>query len=364
MAPRVKASRSLYFKNVFEPLNMEKALFIANEELEEHKANGHSRGMANNRYMPQLPSMAGGLQTEARSLAQFMIGIMEGTGLSDKALDEMLSPQIKLPEDHIFVTNFGTTDWGLGFGIDPTEHGLIHSHGGNNGDFQAHMEFQREKGFGYVFLTNSDQGERLNAKLKPFLRTGSAFSSPLEEIYDVVDRKISELEDPEYEGISLNAFPSDGFAWLKDQTFSRGTIEFDVRGSDQQGASFVGIAFHGENDENYHGIYFRPFNFNAEDANGRSHMVQYHSLPNYTWRTLRMEHPGKYEGEIPSPPDPDEWFHVRIEVGDQISVFVNDDPTSVLTVESLHALNDGKIGYWVGSNTAGDFANLTITENP
>ena len=349
-------------KEVFEPLNMEHALFIADDKLEENKANGHNMGVANGRYMPQLPSMAGGLQTEALSLARFMVGIMEGAVLKEETLSEMLSPQVELPEDHVFVTNYDTEAWALGFGVDRTDHGIIHSHGGNNGDFQSHMEFQKQKGFGYVFLTNSDRGERLNAKLKPFMRTGSEMLSELEEIYNVVDRRIELLEEPGFSGISLNAFPDDGFAWIKDQSFSEGTIEFDMRGSDEQGASFVGIAFHGEDDENYEGIYFRPFNFNAEDANGRSHMVQYHSIPEFTWRVLRDQSPGQYEAEIPSPPAPDDWFHTRIEVQDSIiTVYVNDDPTPVLQVESLQTRQEGKIGLWVGYNTAADFANLNIS---
>nr|MBX2822456.1 DUF1080 domain-containing protein [Rhodothermaceae bacterium] len=270
---------------------------------------------------------------------------------------------VELPEDHVFVTNFDTEAWALGLAVDRTDYGTVHSHGGNNGDFESYMEFQVESGYGYVFLTNSDRGEQLNTRLKPFMRTGSPYNSPLEESYEVVNRRIRAYEDAEHKGLELLAFPSDGFAWLRDRTFSEGTIEFDVKGEDNQGASFVGIAFHGEDENTYEGIYFRPFNFNAEDASGRSHMVQYHNIPNHNWRTLRSESPGVYEAEIPSPPGPDDWFRVRVEVeGKQITVYVNDHSEPVLSVESLSERNEGKIALWSGNNSLGRFANLTITD--
>ena len=348
---------------VFKPFGMERAYFRWNEYLEKNKANGHNGGVANGRYQPLLPSMAGGLQTEAESFARFIIGLIEGEGLSRKSTEEMLKTQVKLPADHPFVSNFDTPEWALGFGVDPTDYGRVLSHGGNNGDFQSYFEFQKERRFGYVFLTNSDRGDRLNARLKPLMRTGSATRSELEETYEVLDRRISAYEDGDRSGIELNAFPSDGFAWIRGEAFSGGVIEFDVQGENRPGASFVGIAFHGQENGAYEGIYFRPFNFAANDEAGRSHMVQYHSLPNHSWRTLRGEHPGVYEAEILSAPGPDDWFHVRIEVdGRMIDVFVDDSPDPVLSVESLSGLATGKIGFWVGSNSSGRFANLKVRE--
>ncbi|MEM7299416.1 MAG: hypothetical protein AAF391_14255, partial [Bacteroidota bacterium] len=304
-----------------------------------------------------------GLQTEALSLARFMNGMINGTGLSSDNYKEMLTPQVNLPEDHIFVTNFDTESWGLGIAIDRTEHGMVYSHGGNNGDFQSYMEFEKDTGYGYVFLTNCDRGEQLNVRLKPFMRTGSPYNSPLEETYDVVNRRIQEYEDGKYKGFELAAFPSDGFAWLRGREFSEGTIEFDVQGEDNQGASFVGVAFRGENKDNYEGIYFRPFNFNAETESGRSHMVQYHNIPTHNFRTLRGEYSGVYEAEISSPPEPGAWFNVRVEILDGvISVYVNKQSEPVLEVESLSDRTAGKIGLWVGNNSFGRFANLVIKD--
>jgi len=61
-----------------------------------------------------------------------------------------------------------------------------------------------------------------------------------------------------------------GVAWLKDLLLSEGTIEFDAKGRDVMQKSFIGIAFHGIDNETYETIYFRPFNFQSSDSARRS----------------------------------------------------------------------------------------------
>ena len=347
---------------VFEPLGMDKAHFVWNDYLKKNKAAGHNGGRANNRYQPLLPSMAGGLQTEAMSYAAFMTALMDEEGLTGNSYRELLTSQTTLPTSHNFVRNYNQTEWALGLAMEQTPMGYVYSHGGNNGDFQAHFEFNKEKRTGYVFLTNCDQGEALNAELKPFLR-GEHLEAELAEMYEVAGRSLSKYEGDGREGVSMNAGSGDGFAWIKDRNFSQGTIEFELRGENRPGESFIGIAFHGVDENTYETIYFRPFNFVAEDATRRSSMVQYMSLPDYSWRMLRSSSPGVYEAEISTPPDPDDWFHTRIEVDEQqVSVFVNDIATPVLQVESLGGRKEGKIGLWVGSNSLGTFSNLKITD--
>lgn len=349
-------------ERIFEPAGVQHGYYIWNDYLEKNKANGHITGVTNNRYQPQLPSMAGGLQIGSADYAAFMVGLMNNAGLSEATYDTLFSTQRQLPEDHVFATNYGQYAWTLGFSEAPTPYGKIYGHGGNNGDFQGHFEFSRDKKFGYVFLTNSELGEQFNLVLRPFLRSGSEAVSELYEAYEVVDRRITNYADASHEGIELNAFPDDGFAWLRDRTFSTGTIELDIKGANEPGASFVGVAFRGENENEFEGIYFRPFNFVAE-GDRRNRMVQYHNLPNESWRMLRGQFPGVYEGEVPNAPDPDDWFHARIEVGEkEISVYVNNEPAPVLVVNSLNDRKSGKIGFWVGSNSSGRFANLKITD--
>ncbi len=350
-------------REVFGPMGGEDAYYMQNDLIDAHKANGHFNGIVNNIYKPQLPSMAGGLQTSAVTYAAFIIGLMNEVGLKEATYDELFSRQVTLPDNHVFKTSYEQDAWALGFSISDSPYGEIYGHGGNNGDFQSSFEFSPSTRTGYVFLTNCNQGERFNQRLKPFLRTGQRYATELEKQYEVIDRQLKPYQDEQFDGVEMNAFPDDGLAWIRGQDFTEGTIELDIKGANEPGASFVGVAFHGEDPENFEGVYFRPFNFVADTPAGRSHMVQYHHPPDDIWSTLREAHPEKYEAEIPNPPDPDSWFHARIEVkGKMISVYVDDKPEPVLEVESLSDRTSGKIGLWVGMNSSGRFANIRVSE--
>jgi len=177
----------------------------------------------------------------------------------------------------------------------------------------------------------------------------------------VANRQMQPLLDGSRRGLTLDARPGDGVAWWPDTTFSDGTIELDVKGKNAPQQSFVGVAFHGADEKVFDAIYFRPFNFKAANPEGRSHAVQYVSHPTYTWDRLRAEHPGQYESAIPTPPDPDAWFHARIVVAyPQVRVFVNDAPAAVLEVKQISDRKSGWVGVWVGNNSGGAFANLDI----
>jgi len=59
----------------------------------------------------------------------------------------------------------------------------------------------------------------------------------------------------------------------------------------------------------------------------------------------------------------DSWFHAKIIVAaDKIEVFVNNNPQPSLSVKPLNDYTTGKIGFWVGNNSDGDFANLEIKQ--
>ncbi len=167
--------------------------------------------------------------------------------------------------------------------------------------------------------------------------------------------KIFPLTDSEKRGVSMT-----GIAWIRDKTFSKGIIEVDLRGKDVFQESFLGIAFHGVDSITYDLIYFRPFNFRAEDPVRKIHAVQYVSQPEWTWKRLRDERNGMYEKAVDPPPVATDWFHARIEVGEtEIKVFVNHATTPSLVVEKLNSRKEGMIGLW-NDGQKGDFANLVI----
>lgn len=177
----------------------------------------------------------------------------------------------------------------------------------------------------------------------------------------VFNRSVSALSDGARKGVRLSEQPGDGVAYLEGVEFATGTIELDVRGQDVLQRSFVGIAFHGLDGTTFDAIYFRPFNFRAEDPTRRAHAVQYISSPSYDWQRLRTEHPGVYEQPVNPTPDPNGWFHARVVVaGSRVSVFVDDAKEPSLVVTLLNERTKGLIGLWVGNNSGGDFANLSI----
>jgi hypothetical protein len=60
-------------------------------------------------------------------------------------------------------------------------------------------------------------------------------------------------------------------------------------------------------------------------------------------------------------PDPNGWFHARIVIASpKVSVFVADAKEPSLVVNQLSDRRKGLVGLWVGNNSGGDFANLTI----
>ncbi len=180
----------------------------------------------------------------------------------------------------------------------------------------------------------------------------------------VFNRSVSSLSDGTRKGLRLSSSPGDGVAYLRGTEFGNGTIEVDIRGKDVQGQSFVGIAFHGVDSTTYDAIYFRPFNFRTPDSTRHSHAVQYISHPTYTWQKLRAERPGSFEQPVSPAPDPNAWFHVRVVVASpKVSVFVGDAKQPSLVVDQLNDRTKGLVGLWVGNNSDGDFANLTITPN-
>ncbi|PKP32313.1 MAG: hypothetical protein CVU00_11810 [Bacteroidetes bacterium HGW-Bacteroidetes-17] len=195
----------------------------------------------------------------------------------------------------------------------------------------------------------------LNAQIIPDLSSVNN-----EKIWNVYNRIVN--FDKAENAIQFNAQPLDGVVWVKDLSFGDGVIELDIKGSDHQGRSFVGIAFHGLDEETYDGIYFRPFNFKSPERN--SHSVQYISHPEKTWSYLRSNFSEQYENPVIPVPDPNDWFHAKIEiVYPHVKVYVNNSEIASLEIEQLSDRKTGWIGLWAGNNSDGAFKNLVIKKS-
>jgi hypothetical protein len=181
---------------------------------------------------------------------------------------------------------------------------------------------------------------------------------------EAFNREITLLNEKGHAGIRLSKDEGEGVAWINGIDFSDGVIEFDVRGEDIKQHSFVGLAFHGKDNATFDAIYYRPFQFKSEDENLRAHSLQYISLPDFTWRTLREKFPNKYESAVNPSPDPDSWVHTKVVVkGATISIYVNNSSEPSLVVEKVTSFHNGRIGFYVADTSGGDFANITITKS-
>lgn len=179
--------------------------------------------------------------------------------------------------------------------------------------------------------------------------------------WKISNRKVELIDESGVTSVHFNSQPGDGIAWIDNFVFNTGIIEVDIKGKNEQGASFVGIAFRGINEKTYDAVYFRPFNFMSMDSVKKDHCVQYVSQPDYTWQRLREEFPGKYENPVNPIPDPNSFFHARIVVEKpKISVYVNDADMPCLVVNELTNRNGGWIGLWTGNYSEGWFTNLKI----
>ncbi|MBT3386095.1 MAG: hypothetical protein HN778_19075 [Prolixibacteraceae bacterium] len=161
--------------------------------------------------------------------------------------------------------------------------------------------------------------------------------------------------------VSFDAQQNDGLATFQNLEFENGTLEFDVKGKDVLQRSFVGIAFHIQDDKTFNAIYFRPFNFKKPERSG--HSVQYISHPEFTWRKLRTDFPEQFENPVNPVPNPDDWFHAKVVVDwPNVKVFVEDYKNPSLEIKMKSEFKTGKIGFWVGNGSDGSFKNLVVTK--
>lgn len=154
---------------------------------------------------------------------------------------------------------------------------------------------------------------------------------------------------------------------INDLLFRNGTIEVEVAGKPRSGASgtargFIGVAFRiSEDAAQYECIYLRPGNGRAEDQVRRNHSVQYIAHPDYPWERLRKETPEKYESYVDL--EVGAWTKVRIEVQDntaRLYVHGSAQPTLIVQDLKLSTGTKGGIALWIGPETEGYFANLTV----
>ena len=181
----------------------------------------------------------------------------------------------------------------------------------------------------------------------------------------ISNRKVNAAGSGEQASIVFDARQGDGIAIYQHLEFKDGTIDVDIKGKDVFQQSFVGVAFHVQDEKSFNAVYFRPFNFRNEDPVRKNHAVQYICHPVFTWQKLRAEFPEKYENPVNPVPDPEQFFHAKIVVqAPDVKVYVNQSPNPCLEVKLLGNYTKGKIGLWTGNGSDGTFKNLVISPSP
>ncbi len=176
-----------------------------------------------------------------------------------------------------------------------------------------------------------------------------------------VNRDVSKGQDRS-DAVHVSDKLDPGLVWIDGISFADGAIEVDVRGRDLLQRSFLGIAFHGRDDQTYECVYLRPFNFRAPDAARKRHAAQYMMLPAFDWPKLREQFPEEFEGGVDQAIAPIAWVTLKVVVqGAKVEAYAGPSATPVLNVRKLGDLSGGRIALWTGNNSDGDFANLRIT---
>ena len=183
------------------------------------------------------------------------------------------------------------------------------------------------------------------------------------EKLSIINREAKVIDSLSNSYIKLSENKSEGIVWLPIKDFKNGTIKIEMRGKNVFQKSFIGIAFHGQDDKTYDAVYCRPFNFIAKDSIRRVHAIQYISHPIDTWKKLREEKNSLYEKEIVNPPNPDGWFTMTIVVDNKsVKAYINDAKKPALEVDKLNNNQNGKIGLFVGDDSGGDFGNVIVKQ--
>jgi CubicO group peptidase (beta-lactamase class C family) len=154
-------------EDVFKPLEMDNAYLMWDERVARLTSTGHNGVLPLSKWKPDRPNMASSLHVDAGTYAKFLIGIIEGTGLSEATFKEMLRAQSTIPEQN-------DTSFGLGIAMKETPQGIFYGHGGRNTGFTSVSAVYKDQKVGYVFLVNNEENERFDDVLNAYLIGGKA----------------------------------------------------------------------------------------------------------------------------------------------------------------------------------------------
>ena len=154
-------------QEVFDPLGVDNASLVWNEDVARLTATGHDRTSPRTKGKPDQPNMAASLHIDAGNYAKFLTAVLQGKGLSKSTSQEMLRPQINIPDRK-------GSSWGLGIAIEDTAFGTNYGHGGSNPGFTSRSLIYQDHGIGYVFLINNNDASKIDNVLNAYLIAGKS----------------------------------------------------------------------------------------------------------------------------------------------------------------------------------------------
>ncbi len=146
----------IFQEEVVKPLAIDFMQYTWEDNFSSRKAFGHRNGVPTQNGPKFLKEgfnefgSAYSLLTTSRDYANFLIHLMNPKGNNREVIQPLLTIQEELP------TEEGELHRSLAFPVKQVENELRYYHSGNNGDFRAYCQFNKEKGSGLVMFSNSD----------------------------------------------------------------------------------------------------------------------------------------------------------------------------------------------------------------
>lgn len=208
---------------VLDPLGMTRSSMVWRDAYEETMANGHgSLGAPQDFRKRSEAHAAATLYTTASDYARFVCAVLNGEGLKEGTLKEMLTPQITVDKDK-------GLEWSMGFALQTDANGTAFWQWGDYGIFRNYIIAYPSQKTGVVYLANSFYGLDLCRELVERSIGGEArgveylgylqYDSPIYVfLWAVLDRGMAAVDAllPTMAAEHPDLISDDGIRWIGD----------------------------------------------------------------------------------------------------------------------------------------------------
>jgi len=170
-----QSAADLMSERVFTRFGMPRSGMIWKPEFKDDLAVGHDENgkpLGHKRW--KVTSAAGSADSDIAGMAAFMQSVLKGDGLSAKAREAMLSPQIRIRSRHQFPTPSNEIterddpiklSYGLGWGLFQSPYGKAFFKEGHDDGWEHYMVAFDDSKTAIILMTNSSNGESIFTEL-------------------------------------------------------------------------------------------------------------------------------------------------------------------------------------------------------